>query len=100
MEQQASKKQGIVTLSTTKVENVTGAEAAREVVWLKSLLIGLKVVLHASKPALHNNNMSVMEYSKNSKFRRRMKHTRIKHYFVRNKKEKMLLEHIPSGRDH
>lgn len=73
-----------------------GAIVAKKVVWL-GLITHLEVVPHASDPVtLHNDNMSVINYSKDSKFHGRTKYIKIKCHFIRNRKKKVLLQYIPT----
>lgn len=57
-------------LSTIEAEYITGASIAQEVVWLRSLLVSLKVVPDAYDPVrLHTYRMFVIDYLKYSKYK-------------------------------
>ena len=81
-----------------EAEYIVAAAAVQEAVWLMSLLISLEVVPSAADPVtLHSDSMSANDYSKDSKFHGRTKQIEIKYHFIRNKKDEVQLNYMPTG---
>ena len=82
-----SKRQPIVTLSSTETEYVALCSAAQETIWLRHLLssIGFEQV---SPATLHEDNQSTIALSKNPNNHPRTKHIDIKYRYIRETVEK------------
>ncbi|XP_038713373.1 secreted RxLR effector protein 161-like [Tripterygium wilfordii] len=93
----SSKKQPIVTLSTTEAEFIAAAHCACQVVWMRRLLSELQC---SQTDATHImcDNSSTIKLSKNPIMHRRSKHIDIRYHFLRGLvKEKVIeLEHCQS----
>lgn len=76
-----SQRQPSVAISTTEAEVVAASEAAREIVWVKRLLIELDQL--KATPVLQVDNEAAIRLAQNPEFHRRTKHIRIRHFFVR-----------------
>jgi len=85
-----SKKQPIVTLSTTEVEFVAATVCATQAIWLKKILVELHV--RQQKPILiYCNNGSTIKLSRNSVLHGRSKHIDVKfHFLIDLMKEKVI----------
>lgn len=78
----ASRKQPIVTLSTTEAEYVAAATCACQAVWMKRILeeVGLK---QEGEMVLLCDNTSTIKLSKNAVMHGRSKHIRVRYHFLR-----------------
>lgn len=78
----ASKKQPIVTLSTTKAEYVSAGNGACQAVWLRNVLksIGCE---QKGKTVLLCDNSSTIKLSKNAILHGRSKHIQVRYHFIR-----------------
>eukprot|EP00253_Pinus_taeda_P027099 PITA_27099 len=78
----ASKKQPVVSLSTTEVEYVAATAATCQAVWLRRVLRDL---CHAQEngTTIYCDNSSAIALSKNSVFDKRTKHIDTKFHFIR-----------------
>ncbi|PON92598.1 hypothetical protein TorRG33x02_116920, partial [Trema orientale] len=77
----SSKKQQIVTFSTTEIEFVTTASSSCQVIWLRRLL----EVLHSKQqgPTMINcDNLSAIKLSKNPVLHGRSKHIDVRYHFL------------------
>ncbi|KAJ9559520.1 hypothetical protein OSB04_004680 [Centaurea solstitialis] len=79
----SSKRQPIVTLSTTEAEFVAATACACQVVWLRRILehIGLP---QEERTIVNCDNMSTIKLSRNPVMHNRSKHIDVKHYFLRD----------------
>ena len=84
----SSKKQPIVSLSSTEAEYRGAAVAACETVWLKRILKDLGVPIKDLTP-LYYDNMSNIYLARNPMFHARTKHIEVHYHFIR--------EHILAG---
>ena len=82
--------------STTEAKHIAVTKAVKEAIWLKGLLIELKVIYSDSQSAIH--------LCKNLVFHERSKHIQVKYHFFRDmisqqvfKLEKILIEFNPSN---
>ncbi|RVD84023.1 uncharacterized protein DFL_005791 [Arthrobotrys flagrans] len=83
-----SKKQTIVTDGTWHSEYIAASEAAKEALWLKRLLISMK--LKISTPQLYIDNTAAEQLAVNPKSHNRTKHVDVKYHLIRdqvNRKE-------------
>ena len=78
-----SKKQKEVALSTTEAEYIDMSATAREVVWLRQLLLDLGVAVTGSTP-LYSDNRSVILIIGNPVLHEQTKHFEIALHFVRS----------------
>jgi hypothetical protein len=78
----SSKKQPIVTLSTTKAEFVAAAFCACQGVWLRNILEHLKIG-QSSNIVIFCDNSSSIKLSKNPIMHGRCKHTDVRFHFLR-----------------
>ena len=100
-----SKRQGTVALSTCEAEYVAQALAARESVWLRTLLDELNPKSasgpESSNPQpvmIYGDNQSAIALAKNPQFHARTKHIHISHHYCREKMAagEISLEYVPS----
>lgn len=78
-----SQRQAMVAISTTEAEIVAANEAAKEIIWLKSLFQEIDRLDRA--PILQVDNAAAMKLAQNPEFHRRTKHIANKHFFIREK---------------
>lgn len=93
-----SKKQKLVTLSSTEAEYMVASLAACEAIWLRKLLIGL--LDQELEPIVnHCDNQSCIKLSEIPVFHDRSKHIEIKYHFIRDciQREVVKLQHIPTS---
>ena len=80
----ASRRQKSVALSTCEAEYIAAAEAAKEAIWLLSLLKELNVPgIPQDAIKLHIDNNAAMKLTKNPEFHARTKHIELRHHFLR-----------------
>ena len=78
----SSKKQELVTLSTTEAEYVAATHAAKEAVWLRRL-IG-EVFRPLTEPTtLHSDSQSAIALTRNGTYHARTKHIDIRYHYIR-----------------
>lgn len=81
-----SRRQKSVALSTTESEYMAASEAAKELVWLQSLLSELMVV-KLQAPVFYMDNQSAIRLVKNPEFHKRTKHIDVAYHSIREKWE-------------
>ena len=93
-----SKKQAVVSRSSTESEYRALALAASEVLWIKSLLTELGVSL-ISTPVIWCDNQSAAALTSNPKFHARTKHIELDVHFLREKvaNQSLQVSYIPSS---
>jgi hypothetical protein len=79
----SSKKQPVVTLSTTEAEFIAAASSACQVVWLRRILKSLTHVL-SGPTVVYCDNISAIRLSKNPVMYGRSKHIDIRFHFLRD----------------
>jgi hypothetical protein len=79
----SSKKQPIVTLSTTEAEFVAAASSACQAIWLRNVLSHLGCNQGVSSVILCDNSSSI-KLSKNPVMHRRCKHIDVRYHFLRD----------------
>jgi len=77
----ASKKQHIVSRSSTEAEYRTLAIVAAELAWIRQLLCDIHIPLHIP-PIIHCDNLSAISLASNPVFHSRKKHLQIDYHFV------------------
>lgn len=93
----SSRKQDIVSTSTTEAEFYALSEAVKEIQWLKNILSDFGVA--AIEPiTTHSDNQSTIKMIENSKFSSRTKHIDVRLHFVRDcvYQQKIKLNYCPS----
>jgi hypothetical protein len=70
------------------VEYIAGAEAVKEVVWIRNFINDLRIPgVHINIVPLYINNNSALKLTRNPEFHSRLKHINAKHHFIREKVE-------------
>ena len=94
----SSRRQDIVTLSSTESEYVAVNEAAKEAKWLRGLLIELGQI-EATPGLIWADNQGAIALSKNPEFHRRTKHIDARYHWVREAIEQSIVEvdYVPTG---
>jgi hypothetical protein len=77
-----SKKQGSISLSTTKAEYIVDVTCCTQILWMIQTLADLKVTYTDPIP-LHYGNTSAISLSKNLVLHSQSKHIPIKYHFLR-----------------
>ena len=92
------KKQNTVALSSTEAKYIAATHAAKEVVWLRRLLLELKQKVEGPT-ILTMDNQSAITIARNPEFHDHSKHIEIWHHFLRQKIEEgeLGLEYTPTG---
>ncbi|RWS05910.1 gag-pol polyprotein-like protein, partial [Dinothrombium tinctorium] len=86
-----SQKQRSVALSTTESEYISACTSAKEIVWLRQLLLDLS--FNVEKPIdLYCDNMSAIKLIRNPEFHKRTKHIDVQYHFVREKYEQRIID--------
>ena len=91
----SSKKQNIITLSSTEVEYIAKTHAAKEETWLETLVKEMNS--KAIGPlTIMGNNQSAIALAKDDKFYARTKHINLQYHFIREVVEegKVKMEYI------
>lgn len=78
----SSRKQELVTLSTTEAEYVASTHAAKEAIWLRNF-IGEVFTPLTEPTTLHCDNQSAVAIATNGNFHARTKHIDIRYHFIR-----------------
>lgn len=77
------KKQSLITLSSTESEYVALTHAAKELIWLRKLLLELLFLIPDRSTILFSDNQGAIRLSKDSTFHARTKHIDIRYHFIR-----------------
>ncbi|KAG8494460.1 hypothetical protein CXB51_011869 [Gossypium anomalum] len=93
-----SKKQPIVTFSSTEVEYIAATMAAQGCVWLKLLMKDIHCAVY-SPVQIYCDNQSAVKLTSNPVFHARTKHIKVRHHFIREKvlDQEIALERITSN---
>jgi hypothetical protein len=79
-----SKRQTLVSLSTTEAEYVAACIAAQDLVWIHRLLSELNLIDLMPKPTImYEDNQGAIRLGSNDQFHPRSKHIDVKYHFVR-----------------
>lgn len=81
-----SKRQDVVSLSTTESEYIAASLATREIVWLRKLLSDIEHQC-SNSTKLHVDKESAIKLVKNQKFHSRTKHIDVQYHYTREKFE-------------
>ena len=95
----SSKKQSIITLSSTIAEYVAETHAAKEGIWLKTFV---KTITGEKKGPLTimTDNQEAIVLTKDDKFHTRIKHMDLRYHFVHEAVEdgKIMMKYIPTSK--
>jgi hypothetical protein len=91
------KKQGSISLSTTKAEYIVVATCCTQILWMIQTLADLKVT-HTDPIPLHFNNTNAISLSKNPVLHLKSKHILIKYHFLKEQVTNRIVQvnYIPS----
>jgi hypothetical protein len=94
----SSKKQNIVSLSSTEAEYVAQTHAAKEAIWLRSFVSEIA----GENPRLltiHCDNQGAIALAKDNKFHSRTKHIDLRYHFIREAVEdgKIIVKYVPTN---
>jgi hypothetical protein len=94
----ASRKQKVVTCSSTEAEYIAASEAAKEICWLRMLLRGITVPVDSPTPLFCDNNAARI-LAADQVFHSRAKHIDNRYHHIRDcvEKKKIFLPHVPSS---
>jgi hypothetical protein len=79
-----SKKQPVVSLSTTEAEYKAVVEAGQELMWLRTILSDLRIATN-DPITIFNDNQGCISLATNPVFRARTKHIEIQYHWIREK---------------
>ena len=86
-----SRKQALVSLSTTESEYVAVTHAAKEAIWIRMFLGDILCPL--TKPmVLYCDNQSAIAVAKNDQYHARTKHIDIRYHFIRESISREIIE--------
>jgi len=90
-------KQDSIALSSTEAEYMAACDAAKETVWLRRLMDGLKRRQEEPTP-LYVDNQSTIRLIEDPTFHQRTKHIHVKYHFVRQevRKENICVSYVAS----
>ena len=93
----SSRKQHIVTLSSTEAEYVAQTHVAKEALWLCSFIGEIRGARRESM-SINCDNQGAITLSKDNKFHAQTKHINIRYHFIREAVEdrKIQVEYIPT----
>jgi hypothetical protein len=86
-----SKKQSLVSLSTTESEYVAVTHASKEAIWIRMFISDVFRPL-TSPVLLYCDNMSAIDVAKNDRYHARTKHIDIRYHFIRDIINKRLID--------
>lgn len=78
-----SKKQELVTLSTTEAEYVAATHAAKEAMWLRALFSEIHVKFESGPTTIFGDNKSAIALAHGGNYHARTKHIDIRYHFIR-----------------
>ena len=93
-----SKKQNIVSLSSTEAEYISMSDAARDALWLRSLYSELGYP-QPEPTLIKGDNLSALAIAENPRYHKRTKHFDIKNHYIRDqiKNEIIQISYCPTG---
>ena len=89
----ASKRQGFVTLSSTEAEYVAAVEAGKEILWMRNILFEFGHIIPFPS-TLFIDNQSGISVAKNPEHHGRMKHLKLRYYWLRDAVEDRLISPV------
>jgi hypothetical protein len=94
----SSKKQAIVALSSTEAEYMAQTHAAKELIWMRTIL-GELTSPFENPTTLNCDNQGAIALAKDNKFHARTKHIDIRYHFIREAVEngKINMQYIPTN---
>ena len=91
----SSKKQNIVTLSSSEAEYVRHTNAAKEILWIRNFWAKINGKSIFDPTLLRANNQGAIQLSNNNKFHARTKHIDVHYHFICEALKNKLLEMFP-----
>jgi hypothetical protein len=94
----SSKKQSIVSLSSTEAEYVAQTHAAKEAIWLRSFVSEIRG--EKENPlTVHCDNQGAIALAKDNKYHSRTKHIDLRYHFIREAVEdgKINMKYVPTA---
>ena len=88
----SSKKQNIITVSSTKAEYVRHTNAAKEILWICNFWAEINGKSNFDLTLLRADNQGTIQLSNNNKFHARTKHIDVCYHFIREALKNKLLE--------
>ena len=88
----SSKKQNIITLSSTEAEYVRHTNAVKEILWIRNFWAEINRKSIFDPILLKVDNQGVIQLSNNNKFHMHMKHINVRYHFIHEALENKLLE--------
>jgi len=92
-----SKRQNVISLSTTEAEYICLSDATREAIWLRNLFKELGY--EQKEPTLiYGDNLGSLAIAHNPQYHKRTKHFDIKHHYIRDQvqKQTVAIEYRPT----
>jgi hypothetical protein len=95
----SSRKQSIVATSTAEAEYIAAADAAKEAIWLRELLIELSLWKEDQPVKINCDNESAVTMTKNDGVCNRSKHVRMRYHFVKDEINNgtIRIGHVPAS---
>ena len=88
----SSKKQNIITLSSTEAKYIGHTNTAKEILWIRNFWAKINGKSIFNLILLKANNQGAIQLSNNNKFHTHMKHINIHYHFIHKALENKLLE--------
>jgi len=94
-----SNKQPTVTLSSCEAEYIALANAAKEAMWLKSLIREVNKNAKDEPIIIYEDNQSTISFAKNPIQSERTKHIEVRHHYIREKvaEGKIEVKYMPTS---
>jgi hypothetical protein len=91
------KKQSMITLSSTEAEYIAETHAAKEAMWLRTLIS--EITEQGGPLTIMGDNQGAITLAKDNKFHSQMKHIDLRYHFIREAVEdgKVEMKYIPTG---
>ena len=97
----SSKKQNIITLSSTEAEYVRHTNAVKEILWIRNFWTEINGKSNFDPTLLRADNQGTIQLSNNNKFHTHTKHINVRYHFIREALENKLLEikYVPTDKN-
>ena len=94
----SSKKQATVAASSTEAEYIAAVNAAKEILWMRTLLRELHYQVGGSSPMLVDNQ-SALAAAQNPEHHGRMKHINVNYHWIRQviRRKQIAPQYLPTG---